>query len=170
MIKKAVQIGNPIVRNKSLEIKDYKKAAKIAGDLIDSMRACNLVGMAAPQIGLNLRIFVSEIRKTPTRSEKSSDQVRVFINPKIVAKSKKQTILYEGCGSVANSALFGPVRRPQKVTVSAYDINGKKFLLKADGLLAKIIQHEIDHLNGILCIDKFIDTKKIMEREEYIKR
>lgn len=169
MIKKAVQIGNPIVRNKSLEITDYKKAAKIAVDLIDSMRACNLVGMAAPQIGLNVRIFVTEIRKTPTRLQKMSDKVRVFINPKIIAKSTKQTILYEGCGSVAHASLFGPVRRPEKVTVSAYDINGKKFILKADGLLAKIIQHETDHLNGILCIDKFTDTKKIMEREEYIK-
>jgi peptide deformylase len=169
MIKKAVQIGNAIVRAKSLKATDFRKAQAIVTNLIDSMRHYGLVGMAAPQIGVNLRIYVSEIRQTKTRKGKETDPVRIFINPRIISKSKKETVLYEGCGSIDYGLLFGPVKRPSEVSVKAYGLDGKPFTLKATGLLAKIMQHEIDHLNGILCIDHFMDTKKIMHREEYLK-
>jgi peptide deformylase len=169
MIKNAVQIGSRIVRNKSKSVEDFKNAKKLVNDLTDSMRHYGLVGMAAPQIGINLRVFVSEIRKTKTRKLQVLDSLRVFINPKIIDRSKKQTILYEGCGSLAYGEIFGPVKRPAEVTIEAYDLQGKKFILKAKNLLAKVIQHEIDHLDGIICIDRFIDTKKVMHREEYLK-
>lgn len=169
MIKQAVQIGNTIVRTKSKAVSDYTAAKKIAKDLIDSMRYYNLVGMAAPQIGVNLRIFVSEIRDTNTRKKEPADPIRVFINPKIISSSSKKTVLYEGCGSVDYGALFGPVKRPSKIIVTAFDLKKRPFTLHATGLLAKVIQHEIDHLDGVLCIDKFMDTKKIMHREEYLK-
>lgn len=169
MIKKAVQIGNSIIRTKSVPVSDFKKAKKVVKDLIDSMRHYGLVGMAAPQIGVNLRIFISEIRQTKARSKVQADPLRFFINPRIVSKAKNETVLYEGCGSVDYGLLFGPVKRPSEVTVKAYGLDGKPFTLKTAGLLAKIMQHELDHLNGILCIDKFIDTKKIMHREEYLK-
>ncbi len=169
MIKPAIQIGNPVVRKKSLAVSDFRQAKKIAKDLIDSMREYGLVGMAAPQVGINQRIFVTEIRRTKTRSEKYCDLARVFINPKMISKSKRQTILMEGCGSLDFGRLFGPVKRPEEITVEAYGLDGKKFRLTAKGLLAKIIQHEIDHLDGIICIDRFTDMKKVMHVEEYLK-
>ena len=173
IIKQATQVGNPIIRRKSSPVRagfDSRRLKGIVRDLIDSMRYHNLVGMAAPQIGINQRIFVSEIRRTKTRSPRGADPVRVFINPRIVDTSRKQTACYEGCGSVARSGLFGNVKRAQSVTVEAFDENGKKFKLCAKGLLAKIIQHEADHLDGKVFLDRMTDMRSLMSRDEYLKR
>jgi len=134
------------------------------------MRYQGLVGMAAPQIGINRRIFVSEIRKTKTRTRSGIDPVRSFINPKIINSSRKQVVGYEGCGSVACSGLFGNVKRAQSLTIEAFDEKGKKFKLYASGLLARIIQHETDHLDGEVFLDRLSDTKSLMSREEYLRR
>lgn len=174
MIIKTVQIGNPIIRAKAKPVaikKNFAKATqKIVKDLIDSMASTSLIGMAAPQIGVSQRVFITKLKNTTVRKTKKIDPLRVFINPKIVEISKAQSMLMEGCGSLVNGQLFGPVKRPKSVTVQAYDEKGKKFILKATGLLAKCIQHEIDHLNGIVCLDKFMNTQKVSEKTEYIKK
>jgi peptide deformylase len=172
VVKDVIQIGNPILTAKNKRISDVnnKEVKKTIQDLTDSMRYYNLVGMAAPQIGINIKIFITEIRPTPSRKAESLDKLRVFINPKIVWKSKKEVIIYEGCGSVANGNLFGPVKRAEKVKIMATDILGKKIKLKAEGLLARVIQHEYDHLVGIEFVEKITDMRKIMSREEYLKR
>jgi peptide deformylase len=172
MIRKTVQIGNKVIRAGGHDVTERairsQKIKRLIRDMVDTMRHDNLIGIAAPQIGVGLNVFITEVRKTRVRtSVKKDDALRIFINPKILSLSKKQTVLIEGCGSVANAALFGPVRRPAKVTVKAFDADGKLFKLVADGLLAKAIQHEYDHLRGVLCIDKFISTKKIVHRDEY---
>lgn len=172
IVENVVQIGNPILRMKNRRVDDVnnKEVKKAIEDLVDSLRHYNLVGMAAPQIGVNLKIFVTEIRPTPSRKSENLDKLRVFINPKIVWKSKKEIIMYEGCGSVANGNLFGPVKRSEKIKITAIDILGKKIKLKASGLLARVIQHEYDHLIGVEFVEKITDMKKIMSREEYLKR
>ncbi len=171
VIKNVVQIGNPSLRKKSKFVINFKTKVtrQVIQDLTDSTRFHNLIGMAASQIGHKLRIFVTEVRKTPTRNPKDIDKLRVYINPKIVSRSKKQIIIYEGCGSVAYAKLFGPVSRPQKITIEAFDQAGNKFRLKADGLLSRVIQHEYDHLDGIEFTDKLTDVGKIMSKEEYLK-
>ncbi len=171
VVEEVIQIGNPILRAKNKIIKktDDKVVQKTIGDLVDSMRHYNLVGMAAPQIGVNFRIFVTEIRPTPSRKLENLDKLRIFINPKIIWKSKKEVIIYEGCGSVSNGNLFGPVRRPEKVIVKAINEKGEKIKLKTDGLLARVIQHEYDHLLGIEFVEKICDYRKIMSKSEYIK-
>lgn len=171
IIKSITQVGNPIIRRKSKRVISVKspKVKKIIKNLTDSMRHSNLVGMAAPQIGQNLRIFVTEIRTTKFRKAKDLDNLRVFINPEIISKSKKAISGYEGCGSVATSGIFGKVSRPVKITVSAYDKNNEKFTLNARGLLARVIQHELDHLDGIIFLDRVSDKKSLMSREEYLK-
>ncbi len=174
MIKKnAAQVGSSVIRARSqtvsLPISTANK--KIIADLIDSMRHHELVGMAAPQLGKSVRIFVTEIRKTRLRkgdSVKNSDPLRIFLNPKIISVSKKTTMGWEGCGSVATSNLFGMVKRPATVTVEAVNENGKLFQLMAHDLLARVIQHEMDHLNGIVFTDK-ADSKTYMSRGEYLK-
>jgi len=171
VVENIIQIGNPILKKKSKKVIDLncEETKRAIENLIDSMRHYNLVGMAAGQIGEKLKIFVTEIRKTPTRNPKEIDELRVFINPKIIWFSKKQVIMYEGCGSVANSNFFGPVKRSEKIKIKAIDENGKKFKLKAGGLLARVIQHEYDHLKGIVFVEKITDFKKVMSKNEYLK-
>lgn len=171
VIKKATQVGNPIIRTKSKAVSVFSKKNKVVvRNLIDSMRYHGLVGMAAPQIGINKRIFVTEIRKTKFRRQNDLDVVRIFINPKILNASRKKLFGYEGCGSVAAGGLFGNVKRPQSVIVEAFNDKGKKFKLRASGLLARIIQHENDHLEGKVFLDRLSDMKSVMSREEYLRR
>ncbi len=172
IIKSAVQVGNPIIRNKSKKVisATSTETKKIVKDLVDSMRHANLVGMAAPQIGHNLRIFVTEIRTTTLRKTNELDGLRIFINPQIISSSKKQAIGYEGCGSVASAGIFGKVSRPAEITVRALNEKNENFIFTAKGLLARVIQHEMDHLGGIVFLDKVTDKKSLMSREEYLKR
>lgn len=168
-IKKTTQVGEPVIRAKAKKVSDISstKTKRVIQNLIDSMRKDDLVGMAAPQIGEGLQIFVTEVRNTKFRDPKDLDPVRVFINPRILSSSKKQVKDWEGCGSVAHAGLFAKVPRSHSVEVEAYNEKGEKFKLKASGLLARIIQHEYDHLQGVLCIDK-ADLKTLMGREEYL--
>lgn len=169
-IKKTTQVGNPIIRMKAKPVKlaDSKKVQAVILNLIDSMREHNLVGMAAPQVGESLRIFVTEIRKTKLRKSNEVDSLKVFINPIITWFSKKKSNGWEGCGSVAEAGLFAKVNRPAGVHVKALDQNGDTFTLKASGLLARVIQHEMDHLDGVVFIDK-ADLSTAMSKAEYLK-
>ncbi len=170
IIKEVTQAGNPILKNKAKFVSDIgdKETQRVVKNLIDSMHYHGLIGMAASQIGEKLRIFVTEVRKTKYR-DVGSDKLRAYINPKITWSSKKQVVIYEGCGSVAYSNLFGPVRRPEKIEIEAFDEKGNKFNLKAEGLLGRVIQHEYDHLDGIEFTEKITDMRKIMSSGEYKK-
>lgn len=172
-IKSTTQVGNKIIRSKSkLVVNSQSKATRqIITDLVDSMRHYELVGMAAPQIGRDTRIFVTEIRSTKLRTGKSvrqTDPLRIFINPKIISVSKKEVKGWEGCGSVASANLFGMVKRPTSVTVEALNEKGERFQVQATNLLARVVQHEIDHLNGIVFTDT-ADPKTYMSKDEYLK-
>jgi len=122
---KTVQAGNIIIHTKSSEVRDISstETMRIIQDLVDTMRSEDLVGMAAPQIGENVCIFVSEIRETEYRKE-GVDRLRVFINPLIISVSEEKVEGYEGCGSVASAQFFGPVERPKEITISAHNENG----------------------------------------------
>lgn len=129
------------------------------------------VALAAPQIGVSLRIFVvsGKIFDPNFNSKTPGPQLpapscelpdRVFINPKIIKLSKKKENMHEGCLSCR--WLYGYVRRSTNMTIEAYDENGKKFTRGAGGLLAQIFQHEIDHLDGVLFIDKAINVQAVL--------
>lgn len=166
-----VQIGDPRLgkRSKRVVPADSERAKAIVTDLTDSLRHFDLIGMAAPQIGEGYRIFVTEIRSTRYRKLRP-DPLRVYINPKIVWSSKKEVTLYEGCGSVAYAQFFAPVRRPEQVSVEATDLNGERFEITTDGMLARVIQHEYDHLQGVSFVEKITDMRKAMSYGEYRKR
>ncbi|HMO78414.1 MAG TPA: peptide deformylase [Candidatus Paceibacterota bacterium] len=173
IIEQVTQIGHKTIRSRSQEISNLKAKSvqQVVTDLIDSMRHHELVGMAAPQIGKKIRIFVTEIRETKLRkgqNKKNIDPLRVFINPRIVSLAKVQESGWEGCGSVAEAGIFGMVKRPISLAIEAFDRDGNKFRLEADSLLARVIQHEMDHLNGVVFIDK-ADTGTFMSRNEYLK-
>jgi peptide deformylase len=173
VIQEATQVGNSVIRAKSMPVSNFKlkSVQKIITDLIDSMHHHELVGMAAPQIGKSVRIFVTEISETKLRKGmplSETDPLRVFINPKITAISKSKKRDWEGCGSIASAGLFATVERPASLEVEALDEKGNSFHLKAKGLIARVIQHEMDHLNGVIFTDK-ADTKTYMSRKEYIQ-
>lgn len=172
IIKDIIQIGNPLLSQKSKFVKkiDTPEVKRVVKNLVGSMRHHDLVGMASSQIGEKLRIFVTEARKTPYRNPKDTDELRVYINPKIVWFSKKEVIIYEGCGSVAYAKLFAPVKRPEKIIIEASNEKGNKFRFKASGLLSRVIQHEYDHLDGIEFMEKVTDIRKIMSLGEYVKK
>ncbi len=161
-VRKVSQVGEAVIRAKANAVtkKDTALLPCLVKDMIDTLRATDLIGIAAPQIGVGLQVFVTEIRKTKHRKSAALEDLRVFVNPKIVWTSTHKTILEEGCGSVCESTLFGPVERPAEVEVSALDEHMQPFTLKATGLLAKCIQHEYDHLQGVVVLDKFTDTRK----------
>ena len=147
-VKKIVKYGTPSLREKSKEVhKISKKIQILVEDLYDTMYAANGVGLAAPQIGENLRVFVVDVGTDP----KTMNPI-TFINPKII-KKEGAINSYEGCLSFPDA--YTNVRRYKSVKVKALNIKGKPFIMEInDGsLLARAIQHEFDHLDGILFID-----------------
>ena len=159
---KIYKLGEEILRKKAVpvepgEINDEMRA--LFDEMFETMTAADGVGLAAPQIGISKRFFVII----------SDDNVRrVFVNPQIIATSNDLCDYEEGCLSLPG--VSETIKRPSKVTVQALDENGKPFMLEADELLARIIQHENDHLDGILYIDKGdADFKKKVE-EQFAKR
>ena len=122
-------------------------------DMLETMYAANGIGLAAIQIGIPKRIIVMDISKDENKKEP-----RYFVNPVIQNKDKIKSIYEEGCLSVPNQ--FAEIERPKNCDIEYLDYNGNKQLLKAEGLLATCIQHEMDHLEGILFIDYLSKLKK----------
>ncbi|MFA7244187.1 MAG: peptide deformylase [Patescibacteria group bacterium] len=171
-VRETIQVGDPRLKAENKAVTDFgdPKTKQVIDDLIDSLRSKELlVGLSAPQIGENFKIFVTEPRETKFRTADQSDELRIYINPKIIKSSLEESIAYEGCGSFANAQIFGPVKRPKEITIEATGQNGKKFQLSCDGILARVIQHEYDHLNGIEFIEKITDYKKLTSAEFYIR-
>jgi len=172
IIKNIIQLGNPLLRQRAKKVDPKSQTAKRAiKDMLDTMRASKLVGIAAPQIGRSYRIIMAEIRPhdSVSRQDYPAEELQIFINPKVLSYSKKKKMVYEGCGSVAYGKIFGPVTRPDKITIEAFDQKGQKFTSVASGLLSTIIQHEYDHLEGIVFTDKLDDVTKLLSLEEYKK-
>lgn len=170
-IRKLTQAGNPALKASNKKILSFTsvKTKKLIKDLTDTMYKTGLVGIAAPQISENFQVFLTHPRNTKSRKLFKEDIFRVFINPRVVNQSKEQVIIYEGCGSVVKGGIFGPVKRAGEATVEAFDESGKKFSLTTDGLLARVILHEMDHLNGIEFIQKVDDYSKILDETIYKK-
>jgi len=174
---KIVQKEEPVLRKIAINIlpEEIKtpRIQKIIKDMKSALESQeDGVAIAAPQIGLPLRIFVVSKRaeiimkglENPTQEEMLEFKDPVYINPEIKKLSRTKQKLDEGCLSVRY--LYGKVTRAEKATVSAYDENGKKFTQGGSGLLAQIFQHEIDHLNGILFIDKADNLQEILPEKD----
>lgn len=149
------------LRQKAIDLDFPKFSKKELNELIQKMKnimiEANGVGLSANQIGLSLKFFVAQI---PKGYEGNMDnKFYAIFNPEIFKYSNEEIEIEEACLSVPN--LYGMVKRAKKITVVGHDKNGKKLKIKAWGLLAIIFQHEIDHLNGILFIDKAKDIQKI---------
>lgn len=142
--------GNPILKKVAEPVTSFDKKLKfLVNDMKKSLYAANGVGLAAPQIAVSKRIFVADDGKSGFEA---------YINPQWVPDGEEKSIDVEGCLSVPE--LYGEVERFSNVIIHYQDIHGKKKMRKASGLLARCIQHETDHLNGILFIEKAISLHK----------
>ena len=146
-VKTIITEPNKLLRQVSKSVDHVgKDEQKLMDDMLDTMYDANGIGLAAIQIGIPKRIIVMDISK-----KEGEKEPRYFVNPVIKNKDPSKATYEEGCLSVPNQ--FAEIDRPSKCDVEYLDYNGEKQLLKADGLLATCIQHEIDHLEGILFID-----------------
>ena len=144
MILDITKLGEEILRKKVDPVPEVNdEIRKLADDMFETMIAADGVGLAGPQVGKNLRMFVLIA---------DDDVRRVFINPQIIKTSEEVCDYDEGCLSIPQ--IYETITRPAKVTVQALNEKGRPFTLEADGFLARIIQHEYDHLDGILYIDR----------------
>lgn len=166
------QIGDPCIRARSKRIFSpvRQTTLRLIKQMIRIMQRENLVGIAAPQVGVNRRVFITQPRQTKFRAQQSEGKVVVYINPRIASQSKTKQVAYEGCGSVAHAVIFGKVSRSKTVIIEAQDQYGQPFTMRASGFLARIIQHEYDHLEGIIFLDRIHDTRSLLDREAYLRK
>ncbi len=153
-------LGNDILRKKCSTVAVFdKKLEDLADAMIVTMREGNGIGLAGPQVGVEQRIFVCQVQDQPPM---------VFVNPEIIGTSEEMIPFEEGCLSIPG--VYSDVIRPAWVKVQAWTTKGKPFTLEADGILARVIQHEIDHLKGILFIDHLNEKKRLRLIKAYEKR
>ena len=153
-IKVILTEPNKILRQISKPVKSVgKEEQNLMDDMLETMYAANGIGLAAIQIGIPKRIIVLDIGR-----DKNKKEPMYFVNPVIMKKNLTKSIYEEGCLSVPDQ--FAEIERPSKCEVEYLDYHGQKKILKAEGLLATCIQHEMDHLEGILFIDYLSKLKK----------
>ncbi|NLY67518.1 MAG: peptide deformylase [Tissierellia bacterium] len=153
-IRQLRYIGDPILRKRSREVTEINDRIKtLLDDMLDTMYEHEGVGLAAPQVGILRRAVVIDIGEGPIK----------LINPEIIYE-EGELIDVEGCLSIPNKA--GTVKRPERVKVKYLDENGEEKIIEGTGLLAKALCHEVDHLDGILFIDKMIEEIVPEEEEE----
>lgn len=139
------KVPEPVLRQKSKQVGSLDGSInRLIDDMLETMRLANGVGLAAPQVGVPLRVIVIGI---------PGEREIVLINPQIVRRSGERVIL-EGCLSLPG--YNGQVKRSMKVSVKGRDRNGKEIRIKAEGLLAQALEHEIDHINGVLYMDRLV--------------
>jgi peptide deformylase len=155
-VKQILTEPNKLLRQISESVESVgDEERKLMDDMLETMYAAPGIGLAAIQIGVPKRIIVMDISRDENKKEP-----RYFVNPVIKNKNDDKSKYEEGCLSVPDQ--FAEIERPNSCEVEYLDYNGKKQLLKADGLLATCIQHEMDHLEGILFIDYLSKLKKSM--------
>jgi peptide deformylase len=146
-------LGNKKKKKKAVPVKNIKNGPhnwkQIAQEMLDALKKGKGVGLAGPQIGLMYQVFVVSI---------DGDDPRIFINPSIIETSQETSKYEEGCLSVPG--IWADVVRPKAVKVQAWDERGRPFTLDASGLLARVILHEYDHLEGIIFIDRLSEPKR----------
>lgn len=154
-----VKLGTETLREKSVPIQEVTDEIKaLAAEMLTTMYKEEGVGLAAPQIGKNIRMFVVDEGSGP----------RVFINPQITGMSQELVEMEEGCLSVPG--IYEKVVRPATIRLQAQNENGKREITEASGFLARVIQHEYDHLDGILFIDRINETKKERIERKFLKK
>ncbi|ASY61527.1 Peptide deformylase [Sinorhizobium sojae CCBAU 05684] len=162
-IKPLIILPDPILRQMSPPVETVDdEVRRLADDMLETMYDAPGIGLAAIQIGVPRRLLVLDVTK-----EGEERKPLVFINPKVVRASDERSVYEEGCLSIPD--YYAEVERPAAITVEFLDRDGKERTIEADGLLATCLQHEIDHLNGVLFIDHISKLKRDMVIRKFTK-
>ena len=157
MIYPIVAYGHPVLKKQAKEIdKDEVDVKQLAEDMFETMHNAQGIGLAAPQIGMSLRMFIADA--SPLEDEEIGEWKQVFINPEIIDEDGDDWSFEEGCLSIPN--IREEVMRPEKLKIHYFDENWDEFTEEFDGMRARIIQHEYDHIEGILFTDHLSAFKK----------
>lgn len=174
-VLRLTRFGNPILRQSARRLSMGEIGSDKVQNLIANIRYTNErkkygVGLAAPQVGESVALALIDIKPTPNRLDTTPFQ-RVIINPDYVGIGRR-TSMWEGCQSSGSgtNTLFGKALRYKKIRATWYDENGNNHDEEIDGFVAHVFQHETDHLDGVLFVDRVRDTKTFMMADEYRKR
>ena len=155
-----IKYPHPTLRHKSKPLKRVDQELKqIIAEMFELMYSHQGIGLAANQVDLPYRLFIINVKGDPAEE----GEAKVFLNP-VITKKSGSAEAQEGCLSFPD--IWAPVRRPEKIVVSAYGIDGQEFSYEMDGLYARAVQHEIDHLDGIVFIDRLSEANKLAVRED----
>ena len=153
-VREVVHYGDPILRKVCKPVKDFKKLSSLIDDMFDTMYEESGVGLAANQIGVDLNLFIIDI----SGIEEETESVHIFINGEIL-ESSGESWFEEGCLSIPDVRL--EVKRPEFIQFKYQDENGTEHIEEMRGLLARAIQHEMDHLKGVFIVDRVTKTVKM---------
>jgi len=176
-LRKVIVKGDPLLRKKSRDIQEITDHIRqLADDMWETMYEADGVGLAAPQVGVLRRLVVIDVTEKPEEDEEKADGPKpepetepeiikyVLINPEIIEVSEEKVKEKEGCLSVPG--FIGTVERPARVKVRAMDMDGGCFTVEGEGMLAKALLHEIDHLEGVLYTDVAESVEEIKNTDE----
>jgi len=169
MIREIVQYGHPVLRQKCRPVTEVTdELVQLVADMLETMVDANGVGLAAPQVGEDLRLAVIDVSHDPEcvsllkvngeDAELESIMPLIFINPELEFSEEKESGM-EGCLSI--QGIRAEVKRPAAVRATLPQLDGSVLMLETDGLLARALQHEIDHLNGVLFVDRLSPVAKV---------
>jgi peptide deformylase len=163
-VREIVTHPDPVLRKKARKITDFgSELQSLIDDMVETMRVAPGVGLAAPQIGIPLQLIVVEYgEKDEEKETEEAPKLYTIINPEIIRFSSDQEVGTEGCLSIPG--FVGDVERPLAITLKGLNRRGQPLRLKANGWLARIFQHEVDHLNGVLFIDRAEKVWKVEEQ------
>lgn len=157
-LREIIGTDNPVLRRKGKKIQKLNpELQQLIDDMFETMRAANGIGLAAPQVARSVRLFVAELEENPDIP--GSGKPYVLVNPEYVHKSPDMVAGVEGCLSVPG--WNGEVERHALIVVKGLDRHGRKIKLEAEGWLARVFQHEMDHLDGVLFTDRIQDPAKL---------
>jgi peptide deformylase len=160
-VRKIVFAGEPVLRQKAQKVRQIDKSVeKLIDDMVDTLHEANGLGLAANQVGVAQRVIIIELPHD--EEDPQSGKLYALINPEITSYSQELEANEEGCLSIPY--YYGEVTRPEAVVVKGRDRKWREVKIKAQGMLARALQHEVDHLNGVL----FIDRMENMEKLRYI--
>ncbi|MBO6541034.1 MAG: peptide deformylase [Rhizobiaceae bacterium] len=163
MIRPLVILPDPVLRKLSKPVETVDEdVRKLSSDMLETMYDAPGIGLAAIQIGIPLRMLVVDLAR-----EDEPKSPAVFINPEILTRGDEPNVHEEGCLSIPD--YYAEVERPAAITVSYVDLDGRKHEIEADGMMATVLQHEIDHLDGVLFIDHLSKLKRDMVVRKFKK-
>ena len=143
--------GDPVLREKAAPVAEVDDSVRaLAADMLETLEQADGVGLAGPQVGRKERIII--VHPPPTHPDEVRDEPRILVNPEVLEKGGPAESAEEGCLSIPG--IYETVKRPRRVRVRALDLDGSGIEIEAEGILSRILQHEIDHLDGVLFIDR----------------